>query len=77
MLSDLQDELARKENKTDAQWKYDDLLGRIKNIKPAGPAGPKITDDDIAKWNANCDKTKQLEDLIDKLKKEIAGINPD
>lgn len=39
----------------------------IKNVKPSGPPGPKITDEDVAKWNANLDRTKALEDLLKKL----------
>lgn len=77
LMADMQDALARKEDKTDAQQKYDDLCDRIKNLKPAGPAGPAITDDDIKKWNGNLDRTKVLEDELAKLKKEMAGINAD
>jgi len=75
MLADLQDALDRKEDKTESQRKYDDLLDRIKNLKPSGPSGPAITDDDISRWNANCDKTQALQDLLDKLKKELHSIN--
>ena len=46
-------------------------------MKPTGPSGPTITDDDIKKWNGNLDRTKVLEDLIAALKKELAGINGD
>jgi len=71
----MQDALARKEDKTDALEKYDDLCERIKNLKPAGPSGPAISDDDIKKWNGNLDRTKVCEDEIAKLKKALDGFN--
>jgi len=54
LINDLQDELALKENKSDANRKYDDLNDRLNKLKPAGPSGANVSDSDIAKWNANC-----------------------
>ena len=39
-------------------------------IRAASPKGPKVTQDDIDRWNANCDKTDGLQQLMDKLMKE-------
>lgn len=77
MMQDLQDELAKKKDKIEAQRDYDDLLDRINNIKPSAPQGSKVSDADIAKWNGNIAKTNQLEEEIAKLKKELGSINGD
>lgn len=75
LINDLQDELALKENKIDANRKYDDINDRLNKLKPAGPSGAQVSDADIAKWNANCQKTTDLAALVDKLKKDLEGIN--
>lgn len=75
LVNDLQDELARKENKVDATRKYDELTDRISKLQPGKPSGSAVSDADIAKWNGNVTKTAALEDLVDKLKKELAAIN--
>ena len=35
----------------------------------------RVSDADIKRWNDNCQKTKELEDLIKALQKELAGID--
>lgn len=39
-------------------------------IRAASPKGPKVTQDDIDRWNAAAEKTDSLQALIDKLLKE-------
>lgn len=35
------------------------------------PRGPQILDDDVENWNKNIDKSKDLEDQIKAIKKEM------
>lgn len=76
-ITDLQDIVDRKEDKTEAIRKYEDLLDRLKNVKPAGPDGPKVSGDEIAKWNAAADTTKENEDAIKELRREFSNLNAD
>lgn len=39
-------------------------------IRAPSPKGPKVTQDDIDRWNAAAEKTDSLQALIDKLMKE-------
>lgn len=76
-ITDLQDIVDRKEDKTEAIRKYEDLLDRLKNVKPAGPDGPKVSGDEIAKWNAAADTAKENEDAIKELRREFSNLNAD
>ena len=36
---------------------------------------PKITSDDVARWNKNCEKTDELEQLLKQLQKEMRELD--
>ena len=76
LVNDLQHELDSKQDISDAKSMKEDLLDKISKIKPAS-SGPAVTDADIAKWNNSSAKTAVHDNDIDKLRKELAGINPD
>lgn len=76
LVNDLQHELDSKQDISDAKSMKEDLLDKISKIKPAS-AGPTVTDADIAKWNNSSAKSAVHDNDIDKLRKELAGINPD
>ena len=48
------------------------LREALKNA--GGGGGPEITKQDIARWNKNCEKTAELEELIRKLQSETEAI---
>jgi len=48
----------RKHSIDDANGKYDELLDKIKSMKPGG--GSDVSDADKAKWDKNCVKTVDL-----------------
>ena len=39
-------------------------------IRAASPKGPKVTQEDIDRWNAAAEKTDSLQSMLDKLLKE-------
>ena len=43
-------------------------------IRAPSPKGPKVTQEDIDRWNAAAEKTNSLQALIDKLMKETKDI---
>lgn len=43
-------------------------------IRAPSPKGPKVTQEDIDRWNAAAEKTVSLQALIDKLMKETKDI---
>ena len=43
-------------------------------IRAPSPKGPKVTQEDIDRWNAAAEKTNSLQALIDKLLKETKDI---
>ena len=43
-------------------------------IRAPSPKGPKVTQEDIDRWNAAAEKTVSLQTLIDKLLKETKDI---
>lgn len=76
LVTDLQQEMDGKQDISDAKSMKEDLLDKIAKIKPA-QSGPHITDADIAKWNNSSAKTAVHDNDIDKLRKELANINPE
>lgn len=44
-------------------------------VRAASPKGPKITDDDLARWNAAAAKTEQLSDKMDDVLREVEEID--
>ena len=49
--------------------------GQPVEIRAPSPAGPKVSQADIDRWNANCEKTATLETAVDKLTKETKDLD--
>ena len=43
-------------------------------VRASSPQGPKITQADIDRWNANCEKAVTLQEAVDKLVKETKDL---
>lgn len=60
--------------------KVHDLQDELDTVKidlarALAPRGPQITDDDVEKWNRNLETTDALEELVKKLKSELAILD--
>lgn len=44
-------------------------------VRASTPKGPKITEEDVARWNAASQKTEQLGDKMDDVLREVEEID--
>ena len=44
-------------------------------VRALAPKEPIILQDDVDRWNANCDKTQKLEDLLNQLQRDMANLD--
>ena len=80
-----QDNNALKVNKLDDDVflvKVEEIYVAIENmskgqpvVRASTPKGPKITEEDVARWNATADKTQQLSDKMDDVLREVEEID--
>ena len=80
-----QDTLVLKENKAETSdmereiYELKEIMASMSRgtpveVRASSPQGPKITQADIDRWNAGCEKAVTLEGAVDKLVKETRDL---
>lgn len=73
LLSDLENELALKQSKIDHENSYKELLDKISSMQDKlETLGEPVQAEDILRWNDNVHKTRDNDDQIEKIKKQLS-----